>query len=322
MYASIDLHTQNEEKGARVTSLDDYNQCLDYFQQHGYSEVDTARSYIGGAQEAFSREAHWQDRGLTLATKCYPAKPGDHEPSKLKASLNKSLEELGGKCVDIFYLHAPDRSIPFEDTLRACNELHKEGKFVQLGLSNFAAWEVAEVVQICKANNWVKPTVYQAMYNAITRAIETELIPCCRKFGIDIVVYNPLAGGIFSGKYKSKDHSADEGRFSDKVGNMGKMYRARYFQDATFEALEQIEPVAKEHGLTLLEIALRWCVHHSKLQMKDGGRDGVIVGVSSLGQLEGNLRDLEKGPLPEEVVKSLDGIWQNVTKASCPLYWR
>jgi aflatoxin B1 aldehyde reductase len=78
-------------------------------------------------------------------------------------------------------LHAPDRSVPFEKTLQACNELHKEGKFVELGLSNFAAWEVAEVVNIAKERGWVKPTVYQAMYNAITRNIEPELIPCCRK---------------------------------------------------------------------------------------------------------------------------------------------
>ena len=98
-------------------------------------------------------------------------------------------------------------------------------------------------------------------------------------------------------------------------------YRARYFQDATFEALALIEPVAKKHNLTLLEVALRWCVHHSALKMVDGGRDGVIIGVSSLKQLEGNLTDLEKGPLPEEMVKTLDEAW-NMTKASGPTYWR
>jgi len=312
----------DQSKGARITKLEDYEKCLDYFQKEGYNEVDTARAYVGGQQEAFTKEAHWQDRGLTLATKCYPYEPGIHKPDKLKASCYKSLSELGADCVDIFYLHAPDRSVPFEETLEACNELHKEGKFVQLGLSNYAAWEVAEIVQICRLKGWVQPTVYQAMYNAITRAIETELVPCCRKYGIDIVIYNPLAGGIFSGKYKSKDHVPSEGRYSDAGGPAGKMYRARYFQDATFRALAAIEPVAQKHNLTLLEIALRWCVHHSALKMKDGGRDGVIIGVSSLKQLESNLTDLEKGPLPEEVVKVLDETWETVTKASCPLYWR
>lgn len=170
-----------ESKGGRITSLDEYNKCLDYLQQQGYNEVDTARAYISGQQEGFSREAKWKDRGLTLATKCYPSKPGDHKPEKLRASLETSLKELGTDCVDIFYLHAPDRSVPFEETLQACNELFKEGKFVQLGLSNFAAWEVAEVYNIASERGWVKPTIYQAMYNAITRDIEKELVPCCRK---------------------------------------------------------------------------------------------------------------------------------------------
>ena len=190
-----------EDKGARVTSLDDYNKCLDYFQKEGYHEVDTARAYIGGAQEAWSQEAHWAERGLALATKCFPDKPGKHSKEALKGSLNKSLRELGTDCVDIFYLHAPDRSVPYEETLEACNDVFKEGKFVSLGLSNYAAWEVAEIYNIAKERGWVRPTVYQAMYNAITRDIESELVPCCRKYGIDLVVYNPVrplvAGSTF-----------------------------------------------------------------------------------------------------------------------------
>ena len=71
--------------------------------------------------------------------------------------------------MDIFYLHAPDRSVPFEETLQAVDELHKEGKFVQFGLSNYAAWEVAEIWNICNERKWVKPTIYQAMYNAISK---------------------------------------------------------------------------------------------------------------------------------------------------------
>lgn len=170
-----------ESKGSRITSLDEYNKALDYFQSKGYNEVDTARSYVGGDQEGFTREAKWKERGLTLATKHYPATPGEHKPEKLRAALETSLKELGTDSVDIFYLHAPDRSVPFEDTLREANALFKEGKFVQLGLSNFAAWEVAEVWNITNERGWVKPTIYQAMYNAITRDIEKELIPCIRK---------------------------------------------------------------------------------------------------------------------------------------------
>ena len=101
------------------------------------------------------------------------------------------------------------------------------------------------------------------------------------------------------------------------------MYRARYFQDSTFQALQLIEPVVQRHQLTLLETALRWCIHHSALRFaKDGGNDGVIIGVSSLAQLESNLRDLEKGPLPQEVVDVLDNAWETYLKGRGPTYWR
>ncbi len=133
------------------------------------------------------------------------------------------------------------------------------------------------------------------------------------------MVYNPLAGGIFSGKYKSQD-VPKEGRYSNVADKTGELYRKRYFKDATFEALRIIEPVVQKHNLTLLETASRWCVHHSALKMKDGGRDGVIIGVSSFSQLESNLKDLEKGPLPDEVVKVLDDAWL-ITKPTTPNYW-
>ncbi|KAJ6095192.1 hypothetical protein N7467_002705 [Penicillium canescens] len=200
--------------GARITSLNEFNKCLDYLQQQGYSEVDTARVYVGGAQEAFTAQAKWKERGLTLATKWYPETPGAHKPNVLRENLELSLRELGTNRVDIFYLHAADRSVPFSETLEAVNELHKEGKFVRLGLSNYTAFEVAEIVVICNERGWVRPTIYQAMYNAITRSIETELVHACRRYGLEIVIYNPLAGGIFSGKYKAKDVPAD-GRYSD-----------------------------------------------------------------------------------------------------------
>ncbi len=161
----------DESTGARITSLDEYNKYLDYFQQQGYNEVDTARVYLGGKQEAFTAQAHWKERGLTLATKWYPYNAGDHRPSVLKENFYKSLEELKTEQVDIFYLHAPDRSVPFQETLEAVNELHKEGTFLQLGLSNFTAFEVAEVVITCKEKGWVRPTIYQAMYNAISMGI-------------------------------------------------------------------------------------------------------------------------------------------------------
>ncbi|KAI7772381.1 hypothetical protein LZL87_007742 [Fusarium oxysporum] len=284
----------SESHGSRITSIDTFNQCLDYLQSRGYNKVDTARTYVCGQQEGWTKRTNWRERNLTLATKWYPYKPGDHSKAIVKENLNKSLIELGSDSVDIFYLHAPDRSVPFQETLEACNELYQEGKFKKLGLSNYAAWEVAELCTIADQKGWVKPSVYQAMYNCLTRAIEEELVPCCRKFGMDILVYNPLAGGVLSGRYKSKEIPADGGRYSTQDPVIGAMYRDRYFKDVNFEAL--------------------------KLKVMDGN-DGLVIGISSLSQLESNLDDVEKGPLPEQVLEVLDEAWK-ITKPSCSLYWR
>lgn len=102
-----------------------------------------------------------------------------------------------------------------EDTLAEVNELYKEGKFKSLGLSNFQAWEVAHIYHTCKANGYVTPTVYQGMYNAITRDVEKELLPCLRKLGISFYAYNPLAGGILTGKHHGGE--PDAGRFKDNA---------------------------------------------------------------------------------------------------------
>lgn len=182
--------------GARITSLDEFNQQLDYLQSQGYHEIDTARLYVGGKQEAFTREARWKERGLKIATKVYPTEDGMHKPERLRQLFETSLKELGTDQVDIFYLHAPDRSVPFAETLEEVDKLHKEGKFVELGLSNYTSFEVAEIVTLCAERGWIRPTIYQAMYNAISKwcsEIEESLngIQVCQVF-LDTNVYSPI----------------------------------------------------------------------------------------------------------------------------------
>jgi aflatoxin B1 aldehyde reductase len=155
------------------------------------------------------------------------------------------------------------------------------------------------------------------MYNCITRSLERDLIPACKRYGLDVVVYNPIAGGLFSGKHKTSDIPS-EGRFSDS-SRIGKMYRARYYNDSTFEALALVEPVVEKHGLTMIEVALRWVANHSKLNVKDGN-DGIIIGVSSVEQLKQNLKGCEAGPLPEEVVEVLDKAWK-IAEKNTPNYY-
>lgn len=171
----------------------------------------------------------------------------------------------------------------------------------------------------CKHNGWVRPTVYQGMYNAITRNIEPELFVACRRYGLDIVVYNPIAGGLFSGKIKSKDVIPESGRFGKADDTLGSRYRERYFTDGTFNALKIVEQAAEKSNLTMIELALRWMVHHSGLKVTDGN-DGIIIGVSSVDQINSNLDNIEKGPLPEEAVKALDAAWEAARQESSP-YW-
>jgi hypothetical protein len=159
----------DKDAGGRVTDLEEYKGVLQYFVSQGYHEVDTAHSYVGTKQQAFTRAAGWKEMGLKLATKFYPSEAhGGHTAANLREKLEWNLKELGTDCVDIFYLHAADRNTNFAETLEACNTLHKEGKFKELGVSNFTSYEVAEAVMICTERGWVRPTIYQGMYNAIS----------------------------------------------------------------------------------------------------------------------------------------------------------
>ncbi|KAB0396721.1 hypothetical protein E2I00_019842, partial [Balaenoptera physalus] len=115
-----------------------------------------------------------------ITTKANPVGEKSLKPHSLWSQLETSLKQLQCPRVDLFYLHLPDHGTPMEERLCACHQLHQEGKFVELGLSNYAAWEVAEICTPCKSNNWILPTVYQGMYNATTQQVETELFPCLR----------------------------------------------------------------------------------------------------------------------------------------------
>lgn len=205
-----------------------------------------------------------------------------------------------------------------QETLEAINKLHKAGKFKQFAVSNFTAFELAEAVMICKYNGWVLPTLYQGMYNMITRNIEPEVFAACRRYGLDIVVYNQIGGGLFSGRIKSQHMVPEDGRFSD-ITRSGVRYRKRYYHESIFQAMKLIEGAIKKHSLTMIETALRWIVHHSKLRVMDGN-DGVLIGVSSLAHLDENIDDLEKGPLPADVVEAVEQAWQ-VAKAESSVYW-
>ncbi|KIJ07566.1 hypothetical protein PAXINDRAFT_182446, partial [Paxillus involutus ATCC 200175] len=189
--------------GARVNKVEDAQKLVDVLVSRGHNKIDTSRVYGGGTSEQFISQLDL--RGCTVDTKVYPIGVGGFAPAKVKRSLALSIKALGNVKIQTFYLHAPDRSTPIEDTLRAVNELYKEGhlSFVEhsfrtlsseeFGLSNFDSWEVAEAVCVARQHGWVKPTVYQGLYNVTGRNVEAELLPCLRHFGIRFYAYSPLA---------------------------------------------------------------------------------------------------------------------------------
>ncbi|KAJ7219225.1 Aldo/keto reductase [Mycena pura] len=314
LFGTMTIGDPGASGAVRNTDPAECTEILQVFASFGHTEIDTARMYGGGTTEKLLSKLDLS--GSVIDTKVYPHNPGDHAPANLRATFFASLEALNRKNVRVLYLHAPDRSVPFEETLEEMNKLHFEGYYETFGLSNFASWEVAEIVSICKARGFVQPKIYQAMYNPITRSIEPELVPCCRKFGIRIVVYNPLAGGLFAGKLVSPVDVPTSGRFNNSSAS-GNMYRERYMNNGNFDALNHLKHVAAQHNLRLTEIALRWCQHHSVL----GPADGVILGASSAGQLKQNCEDSAASPLPDAVVAALDEAW-DISRGTSSTYWR
>ncbi|KAJ6546487.1 Aldo/keto reductase [Mycena vulgaris] len=298
------------KEGARVHDPREVEAILDTFVRHGHTEIDSARTYCGGTSEEYLGQINWKAKGLLIETKLAPRLDITHSPENLRKHLMASLKALKADTLEMWYLHAPDHSVPYAVTLEAVNDLYKEGYFKRFGISNFASWEVAEIVGICKAKGYIQPTAYQGIYNAIHRAVEPELFPCLRKFGISFYEFNPLAGGFFTGRYSSPDDEPETGSRFDPNRNQGKNYRNRYWNEPYFKALEAIRPIVEKNNLTMAEVALRWISHHSMMSREHG--DSVLIGASSLDHIEQNLTDLEKGPLPEEVLKVLDEAWATV----------
>ena len=186
--------------------------------------------------------------------------------------------------------------------------------FRRFGLSNYAAWQVAEIVEICRAEGWMTPSVYQGMYNALTRDVERELFACLRYFDIAFYAYNPLAGGLLTGRYTSIDSLPAEGRFVDRDN-----YLERYWKQEYFDALQVLFEACAARDLSPVAVAFSWLVNHSLL---DAGRDdGIILGVSSMAHLQTNLAACEQPPLADEIVELLERGWQTV-KADCFRYFR
>jgi aryl-alcohol dehydrogenase-like predicted oxidoreductase len=270
----------------------------------GITGLDTANGYAGGATEQILGPLLAARRGrVVLATKAGIPHPdaGEHAPlsaAGLRASLEGSLRRLGVDRVDLFYLHQPDRATPLTETLTAVREAIDRGQVGALGVSNFAAWQIAELNAAADAVGCPRPVVAQQLYNLLARRLEEEYLEFARTSGLLTMVYNPLGGGLLTGRHAFTE-DATTGRFGDS--KLAAMYKQRYWNPELFAAVARLAGIAEGAGVPLAELSLRWL-----LSSPDVG--ALLLGGSKVAQLEQNIAAAAAGPLPADVVAACDEV--------------
>ena len=285
----------------------------------GVTFFDTADVYpLGGTGETVGRTEDIVGRWLQgrrerviLATKCFgrsgPARwdQGNSRKHILNA-VDASLRRLNTDYIDLYQLHGPDAETPIDETLRALEDVVRSGKVRYVGCSNFLAYQVARAIGRSEAMGVVRFDSVQPRYNLLFREIERELLPLCREDGVGVIPYNPIAGGLLSGKH-NRDAGPEEGsRFT--LGTAAERYQERYWHDREFETIEALRKVAAEAGMSMATLAMRWV-------LSNGAITAPIVGASRPDQLADSLAAADQGALPKELKARLDDItieWRSV----------
>jgi len=269
----------------------------------GVNFIDTADVYVRGVSEEIVGKALQgkRDRVVLASKVCNFIGEDRIKDSGLHRwhvirGVEASLKRLGTDCLDICYLHRPDRNTPIEETLSALNTLVQQGKVVYVGMSNYAAWQICEALWKSSANRWPSPVVTQVPYNLLTRGIEQELVPFSKAMDIGIAVYNPLAGGLLTGKHSEREAPEEGTRFA-----LNKDYYGRYWLDSNLSAVQELTGIAQGAGLSLTQLAFRWLLSQEHV-------DSIIVGISKIEHLEENLRSAD-GKLDEDTLKACDAVW-------------
>ena len=286
----------------QATSTRMVDQCLDA----GVNFFDTANMYnLGRAEEVLGRALGPRRSQVVLASKVrYRMGDAPDDSGLGRAAIRKALEaslrRLGTDYLDLYYLHWPDYDTPVEETLEAMEEAVRSGKVRYPAISNYAAWQVAEIFCIAGKKGYRPPCVSQPMYNLLARAIEDEYLPFARQYGVSLVVYNPLAGGLLTGK-----HSREKGPIAGTRFDSNQLYLARYWHEDYFAAVEELRAIAADAGRTLVELALAWLLGQQQV-------DSLILGASRPEQLAENLKACERGALDAATLARCDAVWKRL----------
>jgi aryl-alcohol dehydrogenase-like predicted oxidoreductase len=265
---------------------------IDRALEAGINFLDTANVYSRGRSEEVTGEAlkrNGKRHQIVLATKVH-GRMGDDDPNSsgngrrhIIEQCEASLKRLQTDYIDLYQIHRPQSDIPIDETLRALDDLIRAGKVRYIGSSTFAAWQVVESLWSAKELGLNRFVCEQPPYNLLDRRIERGLLPMARTYGIGIIPWSPLGGGLLTGKYRRDTPDPEEGRYSD-VDDRPWMQRRK--TDAVYDVVEALEPLANDKGCSLAQYALAWCA----------GQPGVtspIIGPRTMEQLEDNLGALD-----------------------------
>lgn len=287
---------------------------LNRFLLSGNTEIDTAYVYNNGDTEEILGKIlpELDPNSYYIATKVHPRITGRLNREGILLQFNESLRRLNRSSVDILYFHFPDQKTPIDEALDTVAELYEEGKIKEFGLSNYPAWQVVDIYNKCPKHNCPQPSIYQGMYNSLCRNVEPELFPAIREMGIKFYAFNPLAGGLLTGKHEHFDDTPQPGRFERL-----KSYRDRYWKKTYFNAIEYIKISCDKEGIPIAEAAYRWLAFHSKLN----NNDAIILGASKLEQMAQNISCLRNGVLPGHIIEAINDAWE-IAKPDSPSYFK
>ncbi|MBE6038087.1 MAG: aldo/keto reductase [Anaerofustis stercorihominis] len=286
----------NEEDSIRI---------IDYAIDHGVNFIDTANIYTGGQSETIVGKALKGKRDdIVLATKVCGGMSRKANDSGLgrkhiMKSVDESLKRLDTDYIDLYYMHFPDENTPMEEAIETMTNLVRSGKIRYYGVSNFSAWQFCSLIHKAKEMNAVAPVVTQSVYNAVTRGLDDEMVPFLKEYNRGLAVFNPLAGGLLTGKH-TKAGAAEGSRLSGDGG-----YAKRYWKDGNLDAMETLRTIAEENNMSMSTLCLKW------LQTKDF-IDSVICGVSKFNHAEENIAAFDGDMLAPEVVAKIDSLWDGL----------
>jgi aryl-alcohol dehydrogenase (NADP+) len=284
---------------------------LDRAAEGGITFIDTADVYpLGGDLETVGRTEEIVGRWLrgkrdrvVVATKCVgrtgpaPWEQGSSRKHVLDA-VEASLRRLGTDYIDLYQLHRPDPETPIDETLGALDDVVRSGKVRYVGCSNFLAYQLARALGRSEARSIVRFDSAQPRYNLLFRQIERELLPLCLEEGVGVIPYNPIAGGLLSGKHDPSAPPPEGTRFT--LGNAAGNYQSRYWHEREFATVEKLGEVARREGVPLVTLAVAWVLANPVVTSP-------IVGASRPDQLDASLAAAEL-VMTDELKSELDEI--------------